>query len=85
MWQVSSPYCAETVESSDAYLVAGPTFNDYTTTGWTLLLTPQKACTHLEGARNNEQALLACYPTEALLAVWLCCIATTHLLLISTL
>lgn len=40
--QVSSPYCAETVESSDAYLVAGPTFSDYTTTGWTLLMTPHK-------------------------------------------
>lgn len=50
--QVSSPYCAEIVESADAYLVAGPTFNDYTTTGWTLLMTAKKArccfhCRHL--------------------------------------
>mmetsp|Transcript_17263 Transcript_17263/g.51667 ORF Transcript_17263/g.51667 Transcript_17263/m.51667 type:complete len:571 (-) Transcript_17263:327-2039(-) len=40
--QVSTPYCAETVESADAYLVVGPTFNDYTTTGWTLLMTSKK-------------------------------------------
>ncbi len=28
--QVSTPFCAETVEASDAYLFAGPIFNDYT-------------------------------------------------------
>ena len=28
--QVSTPFCAETVEASDAYIFAGPIFNDYT-------------------------------------------------------
>jgi pyruvate decarboxylase len=32
---VSSPGCAEVVDSADAVLVAGPLFNDYTTVGWT--------------------------------------------------
>ncbi len=33
-WGVaSSPGCAEIIESCDAYLVAGPVFNDYTTAG----------------------------------------------------
>ena len=31
--QVSTPFCAETVESSDAYIFAGPIFNDYTRCG----------------------------------------------------
>jgi TPP-dependent 2-oxoacid decarboxylase len=31
--QVSTAYAAETVESADAYLLAGAVFNDYTTTG----------------------------------------------------
>ena len=39
---VSSPNCAEIVESSDCQLFAGPMFNDYTTTGWTTLTTPSK-------------------------------------------
>ncbi|PZO47508.1 MAG: pyruvate decarboxylase [Phormidesmis priestleyi] len=30
----SSPGCAEIMESCDAYLFAGPIFNDYTTAGW---------------------------------------------------
>lgn len=30
----SSPGCAEIIESCDAYLFAGPVFNDYTTAGW---------------------------------------------------
>lgn len=37
-----SPFVAETVESSDAYLVAGPIFNDYSSTGYTMLLRKQK-------------------------------------------
>ena len=41
---MSTAYCAETVESADVYLVAGPTFNDYTTTGWTLLMKDSKVC-----------------------------------------
>ncbi len=36
--QVSTPYCAETVESADAYVFCGPIFNDYTTVGYSLLL-----------------------------------------------
>ena len=39
---VSSPNCAEVVESSDCQLFAGPMFNDYTTTGWTTLTPPAK-------------------------------------------
>jgi len=39
---VSSPFTAEIVESADAAVVAGPILNDYTTTGWTLLLVPEK-------------------------------------------
>lgn len=39
---VSSQGCAEVVESADAYLFAGPTFTDYTTTGYTALINPQK-------------------------------------------
>ncbi len=34
---VSSPHCAEIVESSDCQLFASPMFNDYTTVGWTTL------------------------------------------------
>ncbi|MGH2413434.1 MAG: thiamine pyrophosphate-binding protein, partial [Microcystaceae cyanobacterium] len=40
--QVSSPGCAEIVESCDAYLFAGPIFNDYTTVGWSTLVNPEK-------------------------------------------
>lgn len=39
---VSSPNCAQIVESSDCQIFAGPMFNDYTTTGWTLLTPPAK-------------------------------------------
>jgi len=39
---VGSPNCAETVESSDCQIFAGPVFNDYTTTGWTTLTPPGK-------------------------------------------
>ncbi len=37
---VSSPGCGEIVESSDAYIFAGPIFTDYTTVGYNLLLKP---------------------------------------------
>ncbi|MBW4442041.1 MAG: hypothetical protein KME10_12535 [Plectolyngbya sp. WJT66-NPBG17] len=40
--QVSSPGCAEIIESCDAYLFAGPIFNDYTTVGWSLLVSSEK-------------------------------------------
>ena len=40
--QVSSPGCAEIIESCDAYLFAGPIFNDYTTVGWSSLVNPEK-------------------------------------------
>ncbi len=39
---VSSPGCGEIVESSDAYIFAGPVFTDYTTVGYNLLLKPDK-------------------------------------------
>ncbi|MBD3886494.1 pyruvate decarboxylase [Phormidium tenue FACHB-886] len=40
--QVSSPGCAEIIESCDAYLFAGPIFNDYTTVGWSSLINSEK-------------------------------------------
>ncbi|MBW4628628.1 MAG: hypothetical protein KME49_24710 [Brasilonema octagenarum HA4186-MV1] len=40
--QVSSPGCAEIIESCDAYLFAGPIFNDYTTVGWSVLIASEK-------------------------------------------
>ena len=43
--EVSSPDCAEVVESSDCQVIAGPIFNDYTTTGWTALINPKKSIT----------------------------------------
>ncbi len=39
---VSSPGTAEIVESADAYLFAGPTFTDYTTSGYAALIDPNK-------------------------------------------
>ncbi|CAO2174707.1 unnamed protein product [Urochloa humidicola] len=40
---VSTPFCAEIVESADAYLFAGPIFNDYSSVGYSLLLNKEKA------------------------------------------
>ncbi len=40
---ISSPGCAGIIESSDAYLFAGPTFTDYTTTGYSLVISPKKS------------------------------------------
>lgn len=40
---VSSPFCAEIVESADAYLIAGPVFNDYSSVGYSLLVKREKA------------------------------------------
>ena len=40
--QVSTPFCAETIEASDCYLFAGPIINDYTTVGYSLLIKPEK-------------------------------------------
>ncbi|CAO2199128.1 unnamed protein product [Urochloa humidicola] len=40
---VSTPLCAEIVESADAYLFAGPIFNDYSSVGYSLLLKKEKA------------------------------------------
>jgi pyruvate decarboxylase len=40
--QVSTPFCAETVESADAYVFCGPIFNDYTSVGYSLLLKEEK-------------------------------------------
>jgi TPP-dependent 2-oxoacid decarboxylase len=41
--QVSSPYCAEIVESADVYLFAGPIFNDYSSVGYSLLIKGEKS------------------------------------------
>jgi TPP-dependent 2-oxoacid decarboxylase len=43
--EVSSPDCAEVIESSDCQIIAGPIFNDYTTTGWTALINHAKSIT----------------------------------------
>ncbi|KAI5005136.1 hypothetical protein ZWY2020_032379 [Hordeum vulgare] len=40
---VSTPFCAEIVESADAYLFAGPLFNDHSSVGYSLLLNKEKA------------------------------------------
>ncbi|KAK8544480.1 hypothetical protein V6N13_056258 [Hibiscus sabdariffa] len=40
---VSTTFCAEIVESADAYLFAGPIFNDYSSVGYSLLLKREKA------------------------------------------
>nr|XP_043611221.1 pyruvate decarboxylase 1 [Erigeron canadensis] len=39
---VSTAFCAEIVESADAYLFAGPIFNDYSSVGYSLLLKKEK-------------------------------------------
>jgi pyruvate decarboxylase len=39
---VSSPHCAEIVESADCYIFVGAIFNDYTTTGWSTLISADK-------------------------------------------
>ncbi len=60
---VSSAGCSEIVESSDLYLVAGPTFTDYTTCGHTALLNASKLinagpdCVMLPGQTYNNVAL----------------------------
>ncbi|KAL5989572.1 Pyruvate decarboxylase 1 [Asimina triloba] len=40
---VSTPFCGEIVESSDAYLFAGPIFNDYSSVGYSLLIKKEKS------------------------------------------
>ncbi|KAJ4733560.1 Pyruvate decarboxylase [Rhynchospora pubera] len=40
---VSTAFCAEIVESADAYIFAGPIFNDYSSAGYSLLLKKEKA------------------------------------------
>ncbi|KAK3445009.1 hypothetical protein EUGRSUZ_A00548 [Eucalyptus grandis] len=40
---VSTAFCAEIVESADAYLFAGPIFNDYSSLGYSLILKKEKA------------------------------------------
>ncbi|CAN6715537.1 unnamed protein product [Malus baccata var. baccata] len=40
---VSTAFCAEIVESADAYLFAGPIFNDYSSVGYSLLIKKEKA------------------------------------------
>jgi pyruvate decarboxylase len=39
----STAFCAEIVESADAYLFVGPIFNDYSSVGYSLLLKKEKA------------------------------------------
>lgn len=40
---VSTAFCAEIVESADAYLFVGPIFNDYSSVGYSLLVKKEKA------------------------------------------
>ncbi|OAY74814.1 Pyruvate decarboxylase 2 [Ananas comosus] len=40
---VSTAFCAEIVESADAYLIVGPIFNDYSSVGYSLLLKKEKS------------------------------------------
>ncbi|KAL6534402.1 Pyruvate decarboxylase 3 [Orobanche hederae] len=40
---VSTAFCAEIVESADAYIFAGPIFNDYSSVGYCLLIKKEKA------------------------------------------
>jgi len=40
---ISTSFCAEIVESADAYLFAGPILNDYSSVGYSLLLKKEKA------------------------------------------
>ncbi|VFQ71194.1 unnamed protein product [Cuscuta campestris] len=40
---VSTAFCAEIVESADAYFFVGPIFNDYSSVGYSLLLKKEKA------------------------------------------
>ncbi|XP_009594220.1 pyruvate decarboxylase 2 isoform X1 [Nicotiana tomentosiformis] len=40
---VGTSYCAEIVESADAYLFAGPIFNDYSSVGYSLLIKKEKS------------------------------------------
>ena len=40
---MSTAFCAEIVESADAYLFAGPIFNDYSSVGYSFLLKKEKA------------------------------------------
>ncbi|ONK67898.1 uncharacterized protein A4U43_C05F4940 [Asparagus officinalis] len=40
---VSTAFCAEIVESADAYIFAGPIFNDYSSVGYSLLIKKEKA------------------------------------------
>lgn len=40
---VSTSFCGEIVESSDAYIFAGPIFNDYSSVGYSLLISKEKA------------------------------------------
>eukprot|EP01018_Ginkgo_biloba_P012009 Gb_12301 [translate_table: standard] len=40
---ISTAFCAEIVESADAYIFAGPIFNDYSSVGYSLLLKKDKA------------------------------------------
>lgn len=40
---VSSPGCAEVIESGDAYLFAGPMFTDYSTTGNSIMIKDEQA------------------------------------------
>ncbi|KAJ1699031.1 hypothetical protein LUZ63_007543 [Rhynchospora breviuscula] len=40
---ISTAFCAEIVESADAYVFVGPIFNDYSSAGYSLLLKKEKA------------------------------------------
>jgi pyruvate decarboxylase len=51
---VSTPYCAEVVESADAYVFCGPIFNDYTSVGDSLLLKDEKMIVVDEGDHGGR-------------------------------
>jgi indolepyruvate decarboxylase len=54
----STPGCREVVESSDAYVFAGPVFSDYTTVGFTALVQPARL---VEAARDRITVEGQCY------------------------
>jgi len=64
---VSTPGCAEVVDSSDAYLLIGPNENDYTTVGHMWGITPEKSISIAEGSvRINNNIYTDVYMNDFL-------------------
>ncbi|XP_028125610.1 pyruvate decarboxylase 2-like [Camellia sinensis] len=61
-WGAVSPaFCAEIMEFADAYLFAGPIFNDYSSVGYSLLLKREKAIiVQPERVVNENGPAIAC-------------------------